>query len=118
MDHCPNCGSELNIDEKAAGRCFTCNSVFESILPGDKKNGTQRIVYSNNNKNPNYDERLSNHISKNNAEHELHEAVKQIARDIRFLRNLVIGFIIASIVFAVVYYNIYMKPLIELSKNL
>lgn len=142
MDRCPNCGSELNIDEKASGRCFTCNSVFESILPGDKKKNTQRTLYSNNGKCPYCGKILSEdekciykcitcgkrflthtskelpHTSIDNSERELHEAVKQIAKDVRFFRNLVIGFIIMSIVFAIVYYNVYMKPLVELSKNL
>ena len=141
MDHCPNCGSELNIDEKASGRCFTCNSVFESILPADKKNSTQRTPYSNNGRCPYCGKILTedeksiykcstcgkrflrdtaneNRTSKDNSERELHEAVKHIAKDVRFFRNLVIGFIIISIVFAIVYYNIYMKPLVELAKNL
>lgn len=135
MDHCPKCGSELNIDEKASGRCFTCNSVFESILPADKKNSTQRTLYSNNGRCPNCGKilteeekiiykcsacgkRFLTRTSKDNSERELHEAVKQIAKDVRFFRNLVIGFIIISIVFAIVYYNIYMKPLVELAKNL
>ena len=88
MDHCPNCGKILTEDEKTIYKCSTCG------------------------------ERFSNSISKDNSERELHEAVKQIAKDVRFFRNLVIGFIIISIVFAIVYYNIYMKPLIELFKNL
>lgn len=37
MDICPSCKSKLNIDEKSAGRCFSCGTTFESSLPKDNK---------------------------------------------------------------------------------
>lgn len=33
MEKCPKCGSSLNTDEKASGRCFNCGTIFESSLP-------------------------------------------------------------------------------------
>ncbi len=32
MNTCPKCGSSLNNDEKASGKCFTCDAIFESNL--------------------------------------------------------------------------------------
>ena len=28
--NCPNCGAELNNDEKSAGVCFTCKAKFNN----------------------------------------------------------------------------------------
>lgn len=38
MEKCPKCGSSLNIDEKASGRCFGCGTTFESSLPINSNN--------------------------------------------------------------------------------
>lgn len=38
MEKCPKCGSSLNIDEKASGRCFSCGTTFESIISVKNKN--------------------------------------------------------------------------------
>ena len=45
MDICPNCKSELNIDEKSSGKCFSCGTTFEPSLPKDNK----RINYQSSN---------------------------------------------------------------------
>lgn len=37
MDICPNCKSKLNIDEKYSGKCFSCGTTFESLLPKENK---------------------------------------------------------------------------------
>lgn len=37
METCPKCQSMLNGDEKASGRCFSCGTIFESVLPEDAK---------------------------------------------------------------------------------
>ena len=37
MEKCPKCGSTLNVDEKASGKCFSCGTNFESSLPISKK---------------------------------------------------------------------------------
>lgn len=36
MEKCPKCGSSLNTDEKASGKCFSCGITFESNLPKQK----------------------------------------------------------------------------------
>ena len=32
MEKCPNCKRNLNIDEKASGKCFSCGASFETEL--------------------------------------------------------------------------------------
>ena len=38
MDKCPKCGNVLNNDEKACGKCFSCDATFDSNLPKDNQN--------------------------------------------------------------------------------
>ena len=35
--NCPKCGSTLNNDEKASGKCFSCGETFESNIPQKDK---------------------------------------------------------------------------------
>ena len=35
MENCPKCNEKLNIDEKSAGRCFSCGATFTSPIPKD-----------------------------------------------------------------------------------
>ena len=46
MDKCPKCGAELNNDEKASGKCFSCGASFESSLPKSRvlKENKKNIV--------------------------------------------------------------------------
>lgn len=37
MENCPKCNEKLNIDEKSAGRCFSCGATFSSTIPEDDK---------------------------------------------------------------------------------
>ena len=43
MENCPKCNEKLNIDEKSAGRCFSCGTTFSSTLPKDDKNSAPYI---------------------------------------------------------------------------
>ena len=36
MIKCQKCGNELNIDEQASGKCFSCGATFNSVLAEDK----------------------------------------------------------------------------------
>ncbi len=33
MENGPKCNEKLNIDEKSAGRCFSCGATFSSTIP-------------------------------------------------------------------------------------
>ena len=33
MENCPKCNEKLNIDEKSAGRCFSCGTTFSRTTP-------------------------------------------------------------------------------------
>ncbi len=37
MEFCPKCNSKLNADEKFSGRCFKCNTSFETFESDEDK---------------------------------------------------------------------------------
>lgn len=43
MENCPKCSEKLNIDEKSAGRCFSCGATFSSNIPKDDKSSAPYI---------------------------------------------------------------------------
>lgn len=43
MENCPKCNERLNIDEKSAGRCFSCGATFSSTIPKDDRSSAPYI---------------------------------------------------------------------------
>lgn len=46
MDKCPKCGNILNNDEKACGKCFSCDATFDSNLSKEKSCYSKNTISS------------------------------------------------------------------------
>lgn len=49
MKQCPKCDSELNIDERLSGRCFTCKATFKTENVGNSVKFDKHDKYIGNN---------------------------------------------------------------------